>query len=111
MTDKQLKNAPKIVFEKSTYDFGAVASGTVVTYRFEFINEGKKTLNILKVKTSCGCTTTKLDKKEFKKGEKGFIEAVFNTRGRKGAQHKQITVVTNDPKNPQIVLTLKGNLN
>lgn len=108
LSEKELKKAPKIVFEQSSYDFGAVAPGTVVTYRFEFTNEGKQVLNILKVKTSCGCTTTKLSNKEYKKGKGGYIEAVFKTKGRKGSQNKRITVVTNDPKNPQITLTLKG---
>ncbi len=110
LSARELKKAPKIVFDQTTYDFGTVSVGTTITYSFNFTNEGKKTLNIYKVKTSCGCTTTKLKTKEYKKSKSGSIDAVFNTRGRKGPQHKTITVVTNDPKNPQIVLTIKGDI-
>ncbi|MCK5846234.1 MAG: DUF1573 domain-containing protein [Bacteroidales bacterium] len=110
MSERDLKKAPKISFLQTTFDFGTVAPGTVIKHNFDFTNEGKKTLNILKVKTSCGCTTTKLDAKSFKKNKGGSIEAVFNTRGRKGRQHKTITIITNDPKNPQISLTIKGEI-
>ncbi len=111
LTEKELKKAPKVVFNETNHDFGTVKAGTVVTYRFEFVNEGKSTLDIMKVKTSCGCTTTKLDQKSYKKGKSGYIEAVFNTSGRKGRQHKTITIITNDPKNSEIVLTVTGELN
>ena len=110
MSERDLKKAPIISFLNTTYDFGTVKPGTVITYSFDFTNEGKKTLKILKTKTSCGCTTTKLAVKEYKKKAGGSIEAVFNTRGRKGNQHKTITIISNDPKNPQIILTIKGEL-
>jgi len=111
MSEKDLKKAPKIVFDNIKYDFGKEKSGTVVKYSFVFKNEGKKPLDILKIKTSCGCTTTKLAQKTYKKNKTGSIEIVFNTSGRKGKQHKTITVITNDPKNSEIVLNLNGELN
>ena len=108
LSEKDLRKAPKVVFLNTTYDFDTVRAGTVVIYGFNFSNEGKRDLEILSVKTSCGCTTTKLDVKTFRKGKSGTITATFNTRGRKGRQHKTITIITNDPMNPQIVLTIKG---
>lgn len=111
LTAKDLKKAPKIVFKETDYNFDTVKSGTVVTYKFEFKNEGKKPLDILKVKTSCGCTTTKLKETTYKKGKSGSIDITFNTSGRRGRQHKTITVITNDPKNPEILLNINGNLN
>ncbi len=111
LSPKDLKKAPKIVFDEYNYNFGKVKSGTVITYKFHFKNEGKKPLDILKVKTSCGCTTTKLKETTYKKGKSGVIEVNFNTSGRKGRQHKTITVITNDPKNPEILLNINGELN
>jgi len=111
MSEKDLKKAPKIVFEQINTDFGKLKSGTVVKYSFVFKNEGKKPLDILKVKTSCGCTTTKLAQKTYKKGKSGSIDIIFNTSGRKGKQHKTVTVITNDPKNSEIVLNITGELN
>jgi len=110
MNEKDMKKAPKIVFTTNKHDFGKLKSGAVVKYNFEFKNEGKKPLDILKIKTSCGCTTTQLAQKTYKKGKTGNIEVIFNTSGRKGKQHKTITVITNDPKNSEIVLNLSGEL-
>ncbi len=111
LSAKDLKKAPKIVFDEMNYNFGTVKSGTVVTYSFKFKNDGKRPLNILKVKTSCGCTTTNLTSKTYKRGKRGSIDVSFNTSGRRGRQHKTITVITNDPKNPEILLNLNGELN
>jgi len=41
-------------------------------------------------------------------GGEGEIKAVFKSKGRTGRQKKQITVLSNDPVNPQLVLILEG---
>lgn len=110
MTEKQLKKAPHILFETESYDFAKVTSGTNVEYSFKFTNTGKSTLKILKSKASCGCTATDPVKTELKKGESSEIKIVFNTAGRKGNQHKTITVITNDPDKPVIVLHVQGDI-
>lgn len=110
MSEKDLKKAPKIVFDQTTYDFGKVKEGTTIKMSFKFKNEGKKDLLIHKVKASCGCTATKPSQTTIKKNKTGEIEVTFNTKGRRGRQHKTITVITNDPTNPQIILNLQGEL-
>jgi len=52
MTPKQLANAPKIVFDEKTYDFGKVNQGENVVHEFVFRNTGKRDLEIRKVKGS-----------------------------------------------------------
>lgn len=108
MTEKDLKKAPIVVFETESYDFGTVKEGTNVEYRFVFTNNGKSTLKILKTKASCGCTATNPTKTELRKGESSDIQVIFNTSGRKGSQHKTITVITNDPNKSTIVLHIQG---
>lgn len=110
LTPEQLKNAPKIVFDKLKYDFGNAKTGEVVKYKFVFKNEGNEDLIIHKTKASCGCTATNPDKTLLKKGESSFINAEFNTAGRQGGQNKSITVVTNDPNNSSVTLELSGNV-
>ena len=46
----------------------------------------------------------------IRKNKTGFIKAKFDTRRRRGKQSKSITVLTNDPKNSKIVLTLVGEI-
>ncbi|MFC2111470.1 DUF1573 domain-containing protein [Bacteroidota bacterium] len=108
LTPKQLEDAPIIKFKNEKYEFGEVTNGTKVTYNFEFTNEGKSDLIIRKTKASCGCTATNPEKTLLKPGESSFIKIVFNTSGRKGTQHKSITVICNDPKNFQKILHVQG---
>jgi len=110
LTEKDLKKAPKIVVEQSTYDFGKVKSGTLIKFNFVIKNEGKQVLIIRKVKASCGCTATKPASTQIKKGKSTEIAVEFNTSGRRGRQHKTITIITNDPVNPQIILNVQGEL-
>ncbi|GAB4284279.1 MAG: hypothetical protein Kow0068_09330 [Marinilabiliales bacterium] len=49
-TPKQLKNAPKIVFESKEYNYGKVKQGEVVKHDFVFTNTGKNDLEIRSVK-------------------------------------------------------------
>ncbi|PLW94996.1 MAG: hypothetical protein C0592_01160 [Marinilabiliales bacterium] len=111
MTEKQLKKAAHIEFETETFDFGTVKSGDKVEYSFVYTNTGKSTLKILKTKASCGCTATEPTALELKKKKSGEIKIVFNTSGRKGKQHKTVTVITNDPDKPVVVLHIQGEVN
>jgi len=110
MTEKDKKKAPHILFESESFDFGTVKDGANVEYSFKFTNTGKSTLKILKTKASCGCTATEPVKTVLKKGESSEIKIVFNSTGRKGNQHKTITVITNDPDKSVIVLHVQGNV-
>ncbi|MBP6978857.1 MAG: DUF1573 domain-containing protein [Bacteroidales bacterium] len=108
LTEQQRAEAPRIVFEKDTYIFDTVATGSKVEYSFIFRNEGKSDLIIRNVKAGCGCTATHPEKTLLKPGESSNIGIVFNTSGRNGSQQKTVDVVANDPARPLTVLTIKG---
>ncbi len=111
LSDKDLEKAPKIVFENDRFRFGQKKQNEKLEYTFRFSNEGKRDLIIRKIKASCGCTAVEPEKMTLKKGEKSNIKIVFNTVGqRTGAQHKTITVITNDPQNPTTKLHIQGTL-
>lgn len=107
---EQIENAAIASFAVKDFDFGEVKEGTNVVYRFELINKGKSDLYIRKITSSCGCTTSNIDKTALKPGENCFVTASFNTGGRSGEQHKTITIITNDPNNPAIILSLIGKI-
>lgn len=108
LTEQQLANAPHIRFDKETYLFDTIASGSNVIYDFIFHNEGKSDLIIRNVKAGCGCTATNPEKTLLKPGESSKIGIVFNTSGRNGQQHKTVTVIANDPANPVTMLNIEG---
>jgi hypothetical protein len=88
---------PKIQFQELKWDFGNKKEGVVLTHKFRFENIGDQPLIITRVRTSCGCAAAILSKKELRPGEKGEIQAKFNTRGYYGEQNKFIYVESNDP--------------
>jgi len=43
-------------------------------------------------------------------GEQGTIDVKFNSFGKKGKQNQRITIIANDPEQPETTLYLKGNV-
>ncbi|MBQ7551545.1 MAG: DUF1573 domain-containing protein [Bacteroidales bacterium] len=91
----QNENAPKIVFEETTYDFGTIIQGEKLTHVFVFTNEGKSDLVIHSAKASCGCTTSTPPKVPIKPGEKGEIKITFDSKSKKGAVDNNVRVAAN----------------
>lgn len=110
LTPEELKNAPKVSFESEMYKFENISTGEVVNHDFILTNNGKRTLKIRKVKAACGCTAIRPEKMELEPGESTKIGTAFNTSGRKGNQSKTVTVTTNDPERPTVILTISGEI-
>jgi len=92
---KANNNQPIITFDKTEHNFGKILVGEIVSYRFKFTNNGTSDLLITEVKASCGCTTPKYPRKPIAPGKSDYVTVRFNSKGRKGFQSKQISVVTN----------------
>lgn len=91
-----MENPPKIEFDEKNYNFGSVIEGTEVTHRFTFTNVGKGTLLISAVNGDCNCTVPKSwTKEQIKPGEKGFVDVIFDTKGKVGENIKNITITAN----------------
>ena len=100
---------PSILFESRVYDFGQIKEEDGrKTARFAFKNIGNDTLKILNVRASCGCTTSDYTRTPVLPGQSGYVDVAYNPLGRPGNFNKIVTVITNDPDNPNVVLTIKG---
>jgi len=97
-----------LVFEKTELDLQPELGASKVDAVFKYENKGDTPIHIKAVKPSCGCTTAALPKNDVAPGEKGEITATFNIGDRTGLQVKTVTVETDDPKAPQMVLTFKA---
>jgi len=114
-TQEMIDNPPVFTpISDKTYDFGTIKQGETIEHVFTFKNTGKNDLIIRKTKASCGCTAVQLGDKVVKPGQESSIKAIFNSRGKRGKQHKSITITTNIPdiegqaKKSQIILMVKG---
>lgn len=93
---------PIIFFENPDFNFGKIFKGQKIEHIYEFENRGKDTLNIGKVKTSCGCTAAILTNNTIPPGNTGEIRATFNSRSYTGNVTKSISVISNDPERPSL---------
>ena len=92
-------SSPSFTFETTEHDFGKIIQGEKVTFSFKFTNTGGSSLLISKVSTSCGCTVSKYPKTPVKPGESDYIEAIFDSKHKKGYQNKTITIMANTEPN------------
>lgn len=76
---------------------------------FEFKNNGATPVIITDVRTSCGCTAAEKPTEPVKKGKSSKIVVKYDTK-RVGNFTKTITVSTNIPTEPTIILTIKGSV-
>ena len=98
-----------IEFEQEEFNFGTITQGEKVKNVFVFTNTGDVPLIIANAKGSCGCTVPEWPREPIMPGESGQLTAVFNSKGKRGAQMKKVTITANtDPANT--FLSLKGKI-
>ena len=90
---------PKFEFEETSFDFGVLVEGEKVAHGFKYKNVGKTDLIISSVSTTCGCTVPNYSKEPLKPGDEAELEVVFSSSGKKGMQHKTITILANTQPN------------
>jgi len=101
---------PKIRFKEMTWDFGKTKERKVLMHRFPFENTGDAPLIIENLTTSCGCAAAMLSKRTLAPGENGEIMVHLSTRGYKGSIEKYIILETNDPRAPELFLTISAEI-
>ena len=102
------QQAKQLSFREEMHDFGSIDEQKgPVTHEFVFTNNSPRPVKILKVQASCGCTTPGWSKDVIPPGQKGFIQASYDPKGRPGFFTKSLTVTTDLEANP-IILQIKG---
>lgn len=102
-------SAARIQFDAMNYSFGKVRQGTTAVHDFVFTNIGTEELKILSSRAGCGCTLVK-SSTSAAPGATGVIGVSFNTGGYVGLKRKTVTVDTNDPTKPNLVLTFEADV-
>lgn len=103
-----IDNPTEISFDEMSYDFGTVKDGEIVKHTFKFKNTGDKTLVLINVTGSCGCTVPEeWPEYPIEPGGTGEIKVEFNSSGRVGEVRKNVRVEANT--NPTMsILTITG---
>src|SRR3954453_19409556 len=80
------------MFTETKHDFGTVARGADTSHKFAIKNIYKQDIELLSVRSSCGCTSPTIEKKILRTSEVGYVTAVFNTRTFTGIHGATLTV-------------------
>ena len=98
----------------NTFDFGdIVQSKGIVSTVFKVKNTGNKPLIINRLSTSCGCTTAKMDESPLNGGETREMTVTFDPMvhpDQFGKIERAVYLQTSDKKQPEIELSLYGNV-
>ena len=98
---------PKAVVATPVHDAGMVPTGQKIVHDFVIENQGDAALEITAVRPACGCTVAQFDR-TIAPGASGKVNAVLDTATFAGPIAKGIAVLTNDPANPRLELTVKA---
>ena len=80
------------MFAEKDHDFGTVARGADTVFKFPVKNIYKQDIELVSVRSSCGCTSPSLEHKMLKTGETGYVVAKFNTRTFDGVHGATLTL-------------------
>ncbi|HEY4761284.1 MAG TPA: DUF1573 domain-containing protein [Thermoguttaceae bacterium] len=98
------------MFQEKQYDFGVCARNASAEYKFVFENIYMEDVHVAGVRTSCGCTTPRVENDALKTYEKGAIVAHFNTDRFLGQRGATITVTFDKPYYAQVQLHVRGHI-
>jgi hypothetical protein len=98
----------KKMFKATDHDFGTVARDGKAEFSFVLENLYMEDVHIAAVRTSCNCTTPKIQKDTLKTYEKGAIVAHFNTDTYSGKRGATLTVTIDRPYYAEVQLHVGG---
>ncbi len=75
---------------------------------FHFRNAGTNTVNILAVRTTCGCLKASVSTNKVAAGESGAVDVIFDFHDKVGPQRKGVAVRISDSK--PVLLYVQGNV-
>ena len=96
-----------LVFDSTVIKDTIIAGTSSYDFKFTFKNAGDTPVEILGIKTTCGCTIVKNDKDIYASQEAGEFKGTFTIGDRTGIQEKNIFIATNNLGQSQIKLSLK----
>jgi len=104
-------NTSSLVFDPSELDLGEVLEGEKVTATLLIRNNGQGFAQIVKVESSCGCTTVEPETRMLSAGSFTPLHIEVDTLGKRGDVRKSITMIDQYGKKSTawLILHVKSN--
>lgn len=97
---EDLNKAPRLQLASTSMDFGRIGKDGSAVRELTVTNTGKKQLVLKAIQPNCTCVKATAEKMTLKPGESVRVKIVFDATDRKASQNKQVTIYSNDPRNP-----------
>lgn len=111
LTDEQLAKCPVCTVEPGRIVMGTIDKGTVAQQSFSIVNNGKSGLIVRRVMSLDKAITARCDKTLIKPGDNARVVINIDTgKVTDKVLNSQVTLITNDPANPHIVVRVVGEL-
>jgi hypothetical protein len=110
-------DSPRVEVPEVTFAFGTVGIGEIGSHRFEVLNTGGGPLTLRKGSSSCSCTVSDFDteapagvdtSRVVPPANHTFVTVQWKGKPPGGPFRQQVTVLTNDPRRPEIVFVVEG---
>jgi hypothetical protein len=99
---------PRLETTSRDWNFGVVWQGTPLEFKVTLTSVGDAPLIIEDVKSSCGCTVPTKPKSPLQPGESDTITVTYAGRTKVGTAHQTVTLVTNDPAQRTVPISVQG---
>jgi hypothetical protein len=110
-------DAPRVEVAETTHRFGTIGTGTSGSHRFEIRNAGGRPLTLSRGSSSCSCTVSDFDVADgvpvdstrvVAPGENTVVTVKWQGKPPGGPFRQQVTIVTDDPRRPEVVFVVEG---
>lgn len=99
---------PELICDAPVFRFPPTDNSREVAHTFVLRNAGRAPLIIRRVRPDCGCLLVRTPPDAIAPGAGIELTARLDLKGRRGRQRRRISVFSNDPRQPQLVLTMEG---
>jgi hypothetical protein len=104
-------NVPRLEIKEMEIDLNKIKSNLVISRLITLENKGGQPLHIRKVLGNCDCVSFTVPNDEINPGDKMDIIVTFDPKGRKGIDHRTVTIFSNDPLWPTRTVMIKSRIN
>lgn len=109
LTPQQRKDAPVVGYESRTVDFGDFDASGTVSREFTISNRGKNQLIVRRVYSGDPGISAKIDKTKIKSGKSATITVTVDPAALPAEMlNGRISIITNDPANPLLIIRAVG---
>jgi Protein of unknown function (DUF1573) len=105
-----VEKVPRVQIDEPHFQFGSMQRGTSKSHRFEVKNIGGAPLTLTVGQTSCKCTLGEVDGKPIPPGASTHVLLEWKALTDNGPFRQTATLLTNDPRQSQVELTIEGQI-